>query len=125
MKNLRKGDEILFRFVRRNMESMAARYRLPLKRVLPLEKENCARYFGRCEKDGTIFVRVRNASKDGRWKGIDEPYQIIDTMSHELAHLITLDHTQQWFDLHIMILGDMSGRRVFHILTSFHEQRHR
>jgi len=126
MKNLRKGDEPLFRFVNAMMIKAATQFRLPLRRVLPLEKENCSRYFGRCEKDGTIYVRVRDASKGGRrWKGIDEPYQIIDTMSHELAHLITLDHTPKWFDLHLMILGDLAGRRVFEVLSNFHEQRRR
>jgi predicted metal-dependent hydrolase len=116
--HIHKKDAALFAYVVTAMKVYADKFQLPLVSIKPLERKNCARYFGRCSTGGKIRVRVRDARKDGGgWKGRDEPYQIIDTMAHELAHLRTVEHTEEWFNLHTQILWAMRDDGVFTALT--------
>jgi predicted metal-dependent hydrolase len=107
-RNLHKKDAGIFSALQEWAFLYAEIFNLPIKSVRALEKKKCARYFGRCSKKGNIRIRVRESGVDGEWKGRDEAYQIIDTLSHELAHLWEQSHNDDWFSLHTAILERMS-----------------
>jgi hypothetical protein len=112
MKHLHKKDRALFRFVQEVMFDYSHKLAAPLVSVKPLEKEKCARYFGRCSRRGNIHLRVRNV-KRGEWAGRDEAYQIIDTMAHEMAHLWSQEHGALWFAHHVMVLAAFSRDGIY------------
>ena len=107
MKHLCKRDLDLFHVVQKIMGELARANCLNLKSVRPLEKRKCARYFGRCSVKGNIRMRVRDV-KNGKWAGRDEPYQIVDTMAHELAHLYSQQHGIGWFKAHVNLLRQIA-----------------
>jgi hypothetical protein len=106
---LHKRDDGLFNFVRSTVVHYAEEFALVgLKGVSPLPKKKC-HYFGFCGEDGQILIRVRRINADGTWhRNPDRPYQIIDTMAHELAHLRFQGHGKSWFVLHTAILSRMA-----------------
>jgi hypothetical protein len=115
-KLLKKSDRLLFEFVKGQVEHHARMFNLPLRSVSPLPRKKCW-YYGKCNKHGDICIRVRNSNSGDKWGGLDLPYQIIDTMSHELAHLLTVEHSNEWFELHTRILYVMAAGNTFSNLT--------
>lgn len=68
-----------------------------------------ASFFGDCSEDGVIRIRLRRPS--GRRL---EPYNILDTLAHELAHLSFWDeHTSQWFGEHVRIQQYFLERKIY------------
>jgi len=73
-------------------------------RVLP----KTAAHFGDCSENGLIRLRLRRAS--GRRL---EPYNILDTLAHELAHLSFWEHTDLWFREHLRIQSHFLNRGIY------------
>lgn len=105
MKHLDRRDKPLFSFVAKQLFSYAQRFQLPLRQVKPMKRRNAKRYYGQCSARGTIRITLRRRGKRIL------PYQIVDTMAHELAHLRHWKHRKEWFGLHTRILSlmDMDG----------------
>lgn len=108
-------DEELWQVCRNAAVTYAARFGLKLKKVkvLPAYKD----FYGDCSNDGRIRVQLRQG---------DEallPYQILDTMAHELAHLKHNNHKSAWFRLHIRILTLMEQEGVYKRLRQLHKKR--
>jgi len=95
-KHLHPDDRKLWSFCRELASDIADAFSLPLAklRVLSDEKD----FFGDCSNDGIVRVQLRRFGRRLL------PYQIIDTISHELAHLRHNNHKAEWFALHAEIL---------------------
>lgn len=104
MKHLHPDDHELFYAVKSITREYALVFDLKLKSVKPMKLRNAEGVVGTCSKDGQIRIRLR-ASTDGKWdKKRDLPYQIVDTIAHELAHLLHQKHRNEWFKMHGSIL---------------------
>lgn len=115
MRKVLTVDEKLWRFCRKTAFGYAARFRLRLKVVKPLAAHK--EFYGDCSSDGHIRIQLR------RGKVALFPYQIIDTLAHELAHLRYLGHKSDWFRLHVRILAEMEQDGVFKRLRRLHKRR--
>ena len=83
---------------------------LPLKKVGWLGPRR--KFFGDC-KNGRIRIQLR------RHGYRIYPYHLIDTLSHELAHLRYPNHKRDWFELHLRILTEMNRRGVYEALRNY------
>lgn len=59
-------------------------------------------YSGLCDYDGTITYRLSGK----------EPYQVLDLVAHERAHLAHFNHDEKWMRLHAELLCDMLSEGV-------------
>lgn len=93
------SDRALWCYVKATLRHYARMFDLPLKRIKLLSPKKD--FYGDCSGDGVIRIQIR------RGKQRLLPYQIIDTLSHELAHLQFNNHKSRWFTLHVSILMRM------------------
>lgn len=108
-------DRELWRFCRKTMFIYADRFGLRLKKVKPLPATK--EFYGDCSGDGHVRIQLRRGTTPLL------PYQIIDTMAHELAHLRHLSHKPAWFRLHVKILAEMEYDDVFKQLRRLQRSR--
>lgn len=59
-------------------------------------------FSGLCDYEGVIAYKL-----EGR-----EPYQVLDVMAHELAHLAHFDHNEKWMRLYAELVCDMLSKGV-------------
>lgn len=59
-------------------------------------------FSGLCEYDGVITYRLVGK----------EPYEVLELIAHELAHLAHFDHNEKWMRLYAELMCDMLSRGV-------------
>ncbi len=90
-----KKDAALVAYIVRCSEHYALKHGLRFKKfACTLKRKN---YSGLCDYDGTITYRIHGK----------EPYQILDVIAHELAHLAHFDHNEKWMRLYAELVCDM------------------
>jgi predicted metal-dependent hydrolase len=87
---------------------ICARFRLEY-RVLEAERANVKRRYGVCYSDGTIKIRLRHASSGKPLKYSS----LINTLCHELAHLVHFNHGLKFQALYAEILEWARRERIY------------
>ena len=94
-------------------------FNLSLKDIRPIKKKDRGLYVASCSEQGRIRMDLRN-----RFGKRFDAYHLIDTMSHELAHLKYQNHSAQWFNFHLRILTEMEQDRVYVRLRKLLKKKH-
>lgn len=105
MKGVRHSDERIFRYVEALCLAYSTRYTDGrLWQVRPPKKSWRTQYYGSCSKRGRVRIRIR-------WKSGKRltAWEIIDTIAHELAHLVEQKHNDVWFRLYAKIVHIMGA----------------
>jgi len=105
---MKKKDQQLWDYVRTVLLNTAADLGLPRPDIRPIKKKWCGKYVGSCSKRHVLRIALRDC--DGKRF---EPYQLIDTMAHELAHLQSQHHGALWFHAHVLLLSRLAGDGVY------------
>jgi len=105
---MKRKELALWVFVCNTLRVYASAHGLKPPDVRPFKKKWVGTYVASCSKRGIIRIALRN-----RFGELFEPYHLIDTMAHELAHLPHQNHSPAWFTLHIRILTDMANNGVY------------
>lgn len=105
MKNLLKADKQVFAYVATLCHVYSSRYASGLQAVFPGHRDPLC--YGSCSKHGLIRIRLRWGKKnDGRRL---RAWEILDTVAHELAHLIDQKHSERWFNKYAYLLHVMGS----------------
>jgi predicted metal-dependent hydrolase len=88
--------------------TLAERFGLEYKALRP-EREGVFGHYGICYDDGEIRIRLRHA-KTGR---ILKESSLVDTLCHELAHLVHMNHGARFRRLYARILEDARALGIY------------
>lgn len=105
---LKNRDKQLWAYVCTVLDNTATRFGFPLPDIRPIKKKWGGNYVGSCSKRNVLRIALRDC--DGK---LVEPYQLIDTIAHELAHLRSQKHGALWFHCHILVLTHLSNVGVY------------
>lgn len=100
-------DQKLWRFVDEVLVHYAGRFNLQLNAVSPMPRRKRKLYDGSCSKRGRIRITLRRRGE------LLKPWELVDVMAHELAHLPFQNHKTDWFKLYAIILHAMAHEGVF------------
>lgn len=93
-------DQQLWDYICTTMQSASTHFGFVEPEILPMKKKWEGHFQGSCSERGKIRISLRDLQGKRR-----KPYQLIDTMAHELAHLKVFNHGPLWFAWHMMILN--------------------
>lgn len=95
-----RTDGPVFEVLKKLAVEAAKRFGLPLAAVLPIVRQPKSSWcYGFCQYD-QIHIAFREPGGARVFH-----YALLDTLSHELAHLTCYDHDNRWMKLHLRILG--------------------
>lgn len=93
--NLHPDDIRLWRAVERATFRLAKNAGLKLDAVRPMPLKSCSDYYGLCLREGrkrTVFLSLRDWNRVNGFALRPPTYVYVQTIAHEVAHLIDEDH---------------------------------